>query len=339
MATMQEIADACGVSRATVSAVLNGKPGVADRTRQRILDVIRGGETVPRLVSRTLVTHFSQTIGVLVRDLDNPFHTAVLSGATDVLVSDGYHALVQSDMLIEEHVEAIQLFREFDLAGYLVSGLSRGRTRSLLEWLFTEGRPVVVYGGVQEDNAGALRAHVVDADFTKAASLATEHLIQQGHKRIAFLSGPTGFTEDRIRGYMEAMLHYRTDFQLVRRAGITAEDGHKAGLSLLVSDRDRPTGVVCYNDLVAFGIYRAAFELGMRIPDDVSVVGIDNISFANCVFPPLTTVSVNPRRIGEVAARTLLEALTKDRRSELVREIVDVELVARESVRKIDDAP
>lgn len=334
MATEQDIADRCGVSRTTVWAVLNGKQGVKEATRERVLAAVRALNYQPPATRRSLRAQFANVTAVIVRDIHNPFFTQVSSGVREVMVANGRHMLYYgSDMELEDHAQILELFRYCHVPGYIVSAMDRGPSLDVLRSLVDEGVCVVSIGGALPD----LPTPTVSIDFRRGSRLATEHLLARGHRRLAFLAGPPKWTDERTLGFVEALLRHGVPFDssMIVTAGISIEEGRRAALQALSAPDRRPTALACFSDFIAMGAYRAAHELGLRVPDDVSIVGFDNIDITAILGPPLTTVSTFPQEIGRTAAHALLRSLRGEADAPNAQHITDVELVERESVRDV----
>ncbi len=338
MATAQSIAKLCGVSRTTVWAVLTGRAGVGPDTREKVLAAIRQNGYQPPAMRRSLKAHFSHVVAVVLRDLHNPFFTEVLAGVREVLGRHGLHTLYHgSDVRLEEDEAAFRLFSTVGVGGYVVSSMDTGPAHSVLKRLVEEGTPVVSVGGGIPD----LPTHTVSSTFREGSREAAEHLVCMGHRRIAYLAGPPRWTDERVLGFVEALLRHKVQFEdrMLVNAGDSEADGYRVGMDLLRDPARRPTALACFNDLLATGVYRAVQELGLRVPDDISVVGFDNIGAAGILGPPLTTVDAHPRALGRTAAEVLLQAIRGELRGQETHRTVASGLVERASVRRLGQAP
>jgi len=335
MMTMREIAHLCGVSRATVSAVPNGNPGVAERTRNKILSVLREHGNPSRRISQSLMGLFSHVVMVVVRDINNPYFTAFLDGAHGVLRANGLHMLCHSSQeSYEEEARALADLPSYQLAGMLIFPVEVHQSRDHIRAVLDARVPLVTVGRIEE-----LDTHRIDVDHHLASRMATEYVLDRGHRRVACLAGPSDSppTKARVMGFVEAVLDRRIDFHesMVTRAGSSSHAGYDAAVRLL-GIGNRPTALVCFNDLVAIGVYRAAHELHLRIPQDISVVGIDDIDIAAVLGPPLTTVSTSPRAMGEAAATMLIDQISgSGSNGDYINRRVEPVLVERESVQTL----
>ena len=187
--------------------------------------------------------------------------------------------------------------------------------------------------------APGLKTNVVSFDERKAFKDATDYLIVKGHERITCLTGPPHFnaSKNRVMGFVESLVAHRIEFRdsLTVQAGETCTEGYLAAKKVLSNKKARPTALICYNDLTAIGVYRAAHELRLRIPDDLSVMGFDGILMGEVMGPPLTTQSIFPRKIGETAAKILLEIIEGKHKNGCVEKKIPHKLIERESVKAI----
>lgn len=335
MATMKEIAEMTGLSRVTVSAVLNSKPGVSERTRQRVLQVIREHGLHHRLIARNLMGHFSQMFGMLVPDIANPFYTELIEGFMAVMKQRDSHMICQpTGQSYEVEARTLTALLEYNLAGFVLAPTHQGESVEHVQSALKAGRPIVTIGPLP-----GVETHLVDFEDRAGSRMATEYLIRKGHRRIVLLAGV--FTsppaKDRMLGFMETLLEHnlRFDDSMVARTDGGSETGYQAAYKVLAAARRRPTALLCFNDVVAMGAYRAAHELGLHIPNDISIIGFDNIRMSAVLGPPLTTVSIFPERIGRAAANILMEVLDGNGRVPMRRETIKTELVERGSVRSL----
>jgi len=335
--TMQEIAQQCGLSRATVSAVLNGKPGVTEKTRQKVLETLREFRLHHRLISPSLRAHFAQMLAVVVPDIRNPFYAEMQAGFIDVMKGHGNHTITYpTDGSHEDEVGVIAALMEYDLAGFVVAASQKGESNEHLERVIESGTPLVLIG-----ETPGLQTHVVDLDNRAGSKAATDYLLARGHRRLACLAGiPTSTSsKERALGFVESLLDHgiHFDYSMVVWTDATSAGGYLKAVETLRNTEDRPTALVCFNDVVAIGAYRAAYELGLHIPDDISIVGFDDIEICKVLGPPLTTVSVNPRNVGHTLAETLVSVLKGEVRGTWVRRMVPATLVERGSVRALSN--
>jgi len=299
--TMHAVAARAGVSQSAVSLVLNGAPArIGAATRERILRAAAELGYRPNLIARGLVHRRSYAIGLLVPDLRNPFFADVVSGAQRVAAHAGYIVLPldSAETPLGRHLEALQA-RQIDGVIMDAVGASSVDPRLLHELdVVVIDEPSDRWPGLATDAEGAGR-------------LAAQHLLELGHRRVAFI-GPAADSHSfrmRERGFVKALARSSVSLvsELLVRATPTVAGGQAAGARLLALT-DRPTAVFCVNDLVALGLLKACARAGVRVPEDLSIVGCDDIEMARLVTPELTTVQVPARELGARAARLLIDA-------------------------------
>ncbi|MBX7257628.1 MAG: LacI family transcriptional regulator [Candidatus Hydrogenedentes bacterium] len=336
MLTAKDIADLSGVSRTTVFAVLGGKPGVTEKTREKVLEVLREHGYQNGLVQRSMVAELSKIIGAVIGNINNPFYTELITGIDKVLAPEGFHHLLHygTDLDPREGIAAFDALGEYNLRGYIMAAGEMARYESHIRRVVALGRPLVTIM-----RAPGVQTSAVWFDDRKCSRDATDYLISRGHRRILCLTGPSqsAIAKERILGFMESLVAHDIEFHssMVVRGGDTSDDGYKAALNVLRDSASRPTAIECCNDLVAIGVYRAAYELGLRIPEDVSVVGFDGIELGEVLGPPLTTLSVFPRRMGEIAAEMLLAIINGKHRRGHMEHVIEHALIERASVRSV----
>ena len=304
--TTHDVAARAGVSQPLVSLVLSNNPTarIAPDTRERVLRAAEALGYRANVVARSLVQRRSYAIGLVVPDLSNQFFAHVVSGAERVAVEEGYAVLLceQRGGSIDRHLDAL---RSRQVDGLI---LDAAGASSIPEELL-DGINVVLIDQPSQRWPG------VASDAEGAGRLAAEHLVGLGHRRIAFV-GPSADVHSfrmRERGFTRALREagVGVDTELLRRAPATVAGGHAAMRSLMTLGQ-APTAVFFANDLLALGAYKACAQLGVAIPRDVSLVGCDDIEFAQLVTPELTTVAVPARELGARAARLLVRDLAGD---------------------------
>jgi len=332
--TQRQIAEEVGVSRTTVSFVLNDVPGtrISPETRQRILEVAHRLNYYPDAAARTLVSGRTCTIGfVLCQSPDRVFADAflpeVLHGVGDAIQQSGFRVLLHSVEDVTAPEAYIGLVREKHTDGIIFSG-PRLDDQQLLR-LGAEGFPVVLLG--QLPGSGI---PFVDVDNVGAAKRAANHLLSLGHWRVGMITNaPLAYTaaRDRLAGYRQALEEDGVPFdaELVRYGDFREESGRVA-MNQLLDLSEPPTAVFVASDLVAFGALVAIKQRGLTIPDDVALVGFDDVQLAHYVDPPLTTVQLPAYDLGYWAA-TLLIQLIGGEPVEEQEILLQTELVVRQS--------
>lgn len=333
-ATTSEIARISGVSRSTVSAVLTGKRRVRESTRRKVLESIRQKNYGTGMVARSLISQLSTMVAVLAPNLGSPFHMMFFRGVNDVVDREGYHVLFHNVRGEDrEDPETYASLRSYRPAGYIILKGAEGMQCEHARRIQEDGIPLVMESALRDSGM-----HSVAFDNRGAMKLAADYLIARGHRRIAHLAGPTFSlgAKERKLGVVECLIDHNiplTDAPIVH-AGETAPEGYMAALNVLKAPV-RPTALLCFNDMVAMGAYRAAHELGLSIPHDLSVVGFDGIDVAELLGPPLTTVDIQPQALGRRAATLLLKVIRNEVGRAAVTESVEARLVERGSVASI----
>jgi LacI family transcriptional regulator len=328
--TIRDVAARAGVSVATVSKVINERYGVSAATLARVRAVIDELGYEASLVAQSLRNHRTNVIGILVADLE-PFSTELLKGAADAIRGSGFELVVYSaggrtgDPL---GWEKRYLSR---LSGTLVDGAVLVTPTVSLD--VVPGTPVVAV----DPHTGPSHLPTIDSDNLRGAQLATEHLLDLGHRRIAFLAGRPDLQSAELRktGYLRALTAagIAPDEDLIR-IGAYDPKVSAASAHALLTGPDRPTAVFAANDISAIATVGAARELGLAVPDDLSVVGFDNVPESALCSPPLTTVDQPIREMGHRAIRMLIALINGDD-VERTHVTLDTGLVVRRSTRAL----
>ena len=343
--TITDVARHAGVSKATVSAVLNAASGVKGSTRDRVLAAIELLNYRPsQLAGRAAAVRKHKSIALVIKEHDNPFYAEIVAGMRDCAEARGYTLLVVSsegDHELERSV--VELLRSKDVDGIVLTPTLHGDADfSHFFELKRRNLPFVLLEEVR-----GVPASVVDIDNAEASRLAVEHLFALGHTRIVHLAGPaySSHSQERVDGVLRAYSSSHIAFSAdgIVTAGAHLEDGYRTGLEVFrdraadAPDR-RPTAVTCYNDLVAIGLYRALAELGLRVPEDVSVIGFDDIPLCEYLPVPLTTVRMPTHRMGELAAQMLVRHIESKTTIPPQRVYLEATLVERASTAPPSDA-
>lgn len=324
--TIREVAERAGVAVSTVSRVLSGGY-CSEATRDRVLQATRELNYRPNQVARSLVRKESRTIGLIIPDITNPFFPALTRGVEDRARAAGYAVLLANtdgDLALEETAIRALLGQQID--GLVVTAVGKDASKLIEE--AQERLPVVV----MDRTVASLQTHSVVVENVTGARRAVEHLLSLGHRRIAYIGGVPGVvTEvDRMTGYTTALESAGLPVvpELLRHGHFNYEGGYAAMRDLL---SERFTAVFAANDLMALGAMKAIHEAGLRIPEEISVVGFDDIPFAQMAFPPLTTVRQPAYELGAMAAEMLVKIRQGQVPTCIQSMIFQPELVQRES--------
>ncbi len=332
-ARSRDVAKLAGVSRTTVSFVLNDVPGVkiTEETRQRVLQAARELDYYPTAAARSLASGKTHRIGLILgegqdRLAADAFLPTFLQGVTSSVHRRGYLLVVQLAEDVPSHEAYVKLIREQQVDGLILSGPNSDDP--LLPQLAEERFPLILHGRLNGHDLPS-----VDVDNRAAAYQAVIYLIGLGHRRIGFISNaPLSYsgTQQRFAGYRQALAEHDIPHnpELIKTAAFLPEAG-QAAMEGLLDLAERPTAVFAASDVVALGAMSAIHNAGLRIPDDVSIVGFDDIFLAAHAHPPLTTVRVPAYGLGWTAAEVLIALIEGD--EEIASVTLETELVIRES--------
>ena len=334
-AITSEIARLSGVSRSTVSAVLNGKRNVRESTRSKVMECIRTQNYDLGMISRTLIGEMSRTVAVLASDLGSQFHAMVFRGISDVLEKHGYHILFHNvrseDQVDPQMLATLHAYRP---AGYIILKGAEGLGGEHAKKIIADGIPLVTQGALE-----STETHAIEFDNRLGMRLATDYAIEKGHRSLGHIAGPVFSLGAKFRklGFIESLVNHDIPVSdaLIIDAGETAAAGYPAALEMLRNPAGRPTALLCFNDMCAMGVYRAAHELDLGIPGELSVVGFDGIDFTALMAPPLTTVDIFPVKLGEEAAELLVKVIKNQTGRSCVTQWVQPRLIERNSVAQL----
>jgi DNA-binding LacI/PurR family transcriptional regulator len=325
--TIYDVARRAGVSTATVSRALNGTGQIAAATRAAIEVAVAELGYRPNTIARSLVTRSTQTIALLLPDITNPIYAELVRGVQQVAFERDYTMLLcttDGDPAQEERY--LDLLRAKQVDGALVDGLVVPTAR--IARFVRDGFPIVCL----DRDVRSTAVPLVQVDNRAGARLAVEHLLSLGHRRIAHVRGPeAGIADERVAGWTEALqaAGVEPDPALVAAGGWTEEDGFRATQALLESGAPF-TAVFAANDLMAIGVLTALAQAGRRVPEDVSVVGFDDLRLAAYSTPPLTTVHQPAAEIARRATAILLELVAGETPAQ-TKLLLEPELVVRAS--------
>ncbi|HEY3368114.1 MAG TPA: LacI family DNA-binding transcriptional regulator [Symbiobacteriaceae bacterium] len=332
--TIRDVAQAAGVGLATVSRVLNDSGYVRPETRERVLQACSDLGFVPSQLARSMVRRSTATIGLIVPDITNPFFPAITRGVEDAASEVGYTVfLCNTDNDPAMEALDVRKLRERRVDGIIFVGTTD--RHELVTGLLAGEVPVVVTDRQLDD----LDVDSVLVNNSLGAQAAVRHLIDLGHRRIAHAAGhpATRTGQDRLAGYQQALQEASIPYDpsLVVFGEYTLESGYAAA-QILLGRAPRPTAVFAGNDLMAIGMLRAATEAGIAVPDELSVVGFDDIQMAALIHPALTTVRQPAYDMGRRAMTMLHERITGGIPAAGRRHIFQPELIVRRTTRRRD---
>jgi LacI family repressor for deo operon, udp, cdd, tsx, nupC, and nupG len=330
VANIRDIARLAGVSTATVSRTLARPQVVAPETRARVEAAVARLQYAPNALARGLRRQKSGNIVVVVPDIQNPFFATVVQGIENVAHAHGYKVLLGESQNRLERLDSYWSMTERKEADGLI--LLGALVPTALGKAAAAGQVPSVPAVMACEYLTGLRAPNVRIDNAAAAAGAIEHLVALGHARIAVIAGPAAnpLVKDRLKGARQALAGHGLPLapDAVARGDFSVESGYLAMQKLLDG---KWTAIACHNDEMAIGAIRALREAGRRVPQDVSVVGFDDIRFAQFADPPLTTVRQPQREIGETAMRLVIDLFAGRQAASQV--VLPYELVVRESTR------
>ena len=329
-ATIKDVAAHAGVSVATVSAVINRNKYVSPNLAQRVQESITALGYERNSLAQSLKKQTSQTIGLIVSDITNPFFTSVVRGVENVANARGYSLILgNSDEDLKKEMSYMHLL-ESKRADGLIVAFTLGNHEYLRSWP-AHRLPLVGIDRLPDDDVSI---DAVLIDNVAGARHAVEHLIALGHERIGIVTGIAGITttEERLIGYQRALAAHGIplDPALIVEGNSRIDGGERAALQLLTREAVRPTALFVTSGLMIISALQAINQLGLRCPEDIALVGFDDFEWASVMYPRLTTVSQPTYEIGQKAAQLLFERLeNRDAATQVIR--LQPQLIIRES--------
>ncbi|MGF7452316.1 HTH-type transcriptional repressor PurR [Pasteurella bettyae] len=333
MATIKDVAKMAGVSTTTVSHVINKTRHVADETTQAVIDAIKALNYSPSAVARSLKVNTTKSIGMVVTTSEAPYFAEIIHAVEEQCYRQGYSLFLcntQNDPdKVKNHLEMLAKKRVDGVLVMCSEYLDDSR-HALKDFSYM---PMVVmdWGPVNPDTD-----LILDNSF-EGGYLAGKHLVENGHKKIGYLSAELKkvTAKQRYQGFMKALSEANVTMNpdWLFEGSFEPEDGYEC-MNKLLAMENKPTAVFCCNDIMALGAISAIADKGLRVPDDISVIGYDNVHSSRFFAPPLTTIHQSKARLGERALKLLFERISN---KEAKRETIEIhpELVVRKSVKKI----
>ncbi len=319
--TIRDVAAAAGVSTATVSKYVNGAQKFSPAVEATIKQVIEELGYRSNPLAQSMITGRTKTIGLSVLDISNPHFTSIVKGANRVAIEHGYTMLlVDTDENASRERSLLEaLSRRVD--GMLV--FSRMPEQEM-DWMVDMQKPLVFFGRLTH-----LQLPCVGSDDRRGGYMVAQHLVAQGHERIAYM----GFSrsrrdEERMGGVRDCLDAHKLPLLTYDCNDPTALEGERVSSSIMLGAQ-HPDAIICYNDLMALGFMKEAQTLGFRVPEDISVAGFDNIQFGRYTSPPLTSVDLQSERMGVAGMNKLLAAIEGEVGNDFT--VVEPQLVLRSS--------
>ena len=332
--TIKDIARKAEVSVTTVSRIMNNKSeGIRKDTCERVLKVIEELNYRPNSIARSMVTKKTYSIGLVIPDIRNPFFPELVRGVEDVANASQYTVfLCNTDSSHRKETDYLAIMREKNVDGIIFTGPQELQSEEFYESITKNKTPLILLDRGQEiKNFGG-----VYIDNVKAGYMATLHLLELSHRKIGCITGSANIhnSKERFKGYVQALTEFNipVDESIVVPGNYQMEGGYQAAKTLL--KEKKVTAIFAFNDLMAFGVYQAAIELGINIPHDLSVVGFDNLPYNELIRPKLTTIEQSPYQMGEMAAKMLFDQINNIKK---VNEEVFIEprLMINESTKEL----
>jgi LacI family transcriptional regulator len=338
--TIKDIARELGISPSTVSRALKDHPDISPETKKAVNELAEKLNYTPNIVALSLRQSKTNTIGVIIPELVHFFFSTVISGIEDVAYSAGYNVIItQSNESLQREKTDIKALFNSRVDGMLISVSRETNSFEHIDNILAKGVPMVFFDRVYDTP----NSSKIIVDDLSGAKEATAHLIDQGCKRIAHLEGPPNLeiSKQRLEGYLQAHKdrNLEVDKSLIIPCALgTIEEG-KSATQKLLAQGTRPDAIFATNDPAAMGAMQAIKEAGLRIPEDIAVVGFSNWFFTALLDPPLTSVDQPGFEMGQEAAKLLIrqiEIKTKDRDAEVQPEtkVLKTRLIVRESSLK-----
>jgi len=305
--TIRDIARMAGVSRSTVSLAINDSPKVSEETKRRIQEICEAVDYQPNVMARGLVAKTSRVLCLVFPEISHVFSdyyfSETINGVLEAVTARDYHLLIETaGAAFRSQKTALRLFRAKRMDGALFVGALT--TDTYIKELSDRGCPVALI------NSTLPGAQTVLADNVNGTIAAIEHLARLGHKRVGFIKGLDVVTTgvDRTEGFYRARdrFHLDSDQELVAFGNFSEDSGYEA-MKALLSIKKRPTAVFTTNDMMAVGALRAIAEAGLKVPDDIALVGGDDIALARYITPRMTTIRQNMVAIGRLATEMLMD--------------------------------
>ncbi len=326
MPTIKEIAEMANVSTATVSKVLNGKDKyISEKTRQKILEIVEREGYIPNGIAKSLKIKKTKTIGLIMPDVMNPFFAELARGAEDAAEKRGYIVIIcNSENRISKEEKYLNILQEKMVDGIIMTASESIASHSIEKCNI----PIVL---VDRDLEMDKPIGHITVNNEEGTFMATKYLIEKGCKNIGFISSKivNKLSNERLEGYKRALEEhgFAVDEDKIYLENYNVESGYNGARYLL--DKGDIDGICCGNDMIAIGAIRSLKERGIRVPEDVKVIGFDNISISKYIEPPLTTIAQPIYEIGQESVKMLLSIIEK--KDVNLTKVLDLKLVERGS--------
>jgi DNA-binding LacI/PurR family transcriptional regulator len=338
--TIVDVAKRAGVSKATVSAVINSKKSVNPSTRDHVLNLMKELNFHPKGTARNIKNGFQdKSIGLIIKDLSYHFYTSIAAGVKEYANSKGYSVIISSSDDDHECEKRLSyLFSAKDIKGTIIAPVVDSKAE--IEHLFK--LKMINYPFVLLEDVKGIKANVVAIDNLKAIKKAVKYLIESGHKKIVHFAGPprSSHTQERIQGFWHAFSESPLVFSkdMIVSIGSHYEESFNKTIEYFKHKKhdEYPTAIVCFNDHQALAVMLALEKLNIRVPEDISIIGNDDIYYSQIYPIPLTTIKAPKREIGIKAAEILIRNIENPTLLPVEKIVLDTEFIVRESTKVLN---
>jgi LacI family transcriptional regulator len=331
--TIKDVAEKAGVSVATVSRVINNEKYVNEDLRRYVLKIVNDMGYQPDGIARGLRTKSTNVISLVIPDINNPFYPEVARGVQSV--ADEYEYVVilcNTDRVVQREQKFVNILNQQRVEGIIIN--PSGSTRREMNILARLNIPVVL---ISSQNI-LPNFDIVMVDNIQGVRLAIDHFYELGHRRIGLVGGSREVSsgEQRYQGYIQSIARHGipVEEELITEGKFDHNGGYEC-MKRLLKLKNRPTAVFAANDIMAIGAVSAIYETGLKIPDDISIIGFDDIAYSRMMYPKLTTVSQPKFEMGAIATQMLFERVTGQEIPNPRRKILDHSLVIRDTTQRI----
>lgn len=314
--TLRHVADLAGVSTATAGRVLGGYGSVSKKTTKAVLEAAEKLNYIPNAVAQSMKKKYTQTIGLLIANIANPFYSTIARTLEGLLMKQSYNMIIcNTDEDLDKEISYLKTLYEKRIDGIIIASVLKGTDMSKqnISRIYNGKIPTIIL----DREVPGLDLPTVTSDNFGGAYEATSHLIRLGHSRIGVIGTTISTLSKRVEGYKKALEHHNIPFNAsyIEDKGITdvrvgdVKEGYNKTIMMLTNNKKRPTAIFALNNLLTFGALLAIQDLGLRIPEDIAVIGWDDFDLAPMLQPPLTVVKQNPYIIASITADRLFSLI------------------------------
>jgi LacI family transcriptional regulator len=327
--TVKDIAKKLGLHHSTVSRALRDYPDISETTKKKVIKVAKDMNYTPNTIAQSLKTRKSRLIGIIVPEIVHNFFAKAISGIENVVYKEGFVPIVlQSNESTEREILNVDAMITNRVAGLIASISQNTNNADHYIKLMDKGIPLVFFDRII-DNLDTSR---VISDDRMGALMGVEYLIENGYRKIAHFSGPPNLniSKNRLEGYVEALEKNKIQFnqELITTGSVHEDNGYKS-MEKMLSRNTLPDAIFAINDPVAVGAYRKIKEEGLKIPDDIAILGFSNNVISSYLDPPLSTIDQFPERMGQTAANILFDQIIHEKT--FTKTSISTKLIIRET--------